>query len=176
MPDAYLLDTSVATIAWDGSNPQHQNIRQRLVALDSDYISVCSISIGEVMYGLNVVALADQQRHEQIRRAMLTYKIWDIDRHVAETFADIRAGLFKQHGLPKKQGKRGFVREKQPEELIDRTTALSLGVQENDLWIVSVAITYNLKFITRDKRIQPILDVARGSHSYDRFEIWTLSS
>lgn len=173
MVDAYLLDTSVASAAWDGGNRHHSVIREKLAALGEDSISVCSISIGEVEYGLRVSHGPDEERYKMIRRAMLQYKIWDIDRHTAEYWAAIRGELFRSHGRPKK---RGFVKERQPEDLLDRTTARELGIQENDLWIVSVAVQYDLRLITKDKKMQRILDSARTVYAYDRAEIWKLEN
>jgi predicted nucleic acid-binding protein len=40
---------------------------------------------------------------------------------------------------------------KQLFERIDPVTSKELGVQENDLWFVAVAMHYNLSFISRDE-------------------------
>ncbi len=173
MPDAYLLDTSIASIAWDGGNKNHSFVRQRLVSLDEGaFISICSISLAEVEYGLLVSPAADPERHAAVRNAMTQYKIWDIDRNTSTVYAQLRAELFKQHS-PK--DKRGRLTKKQPEELRDQTTGLDLGIQENDLWIVSVAVQYNLRFITKDK-MEHIRAAAIKVHSYDLIELWSLPS
>ena len=54
---------------------------------------------------------------------------------------------------------------------MDSTTSKELGVQENDLWIVSVAIQYDLRFITTDK-MQRIAEVAKRILDYDLIEVW----
>ena len=55
------------------------------------------------------------------------------------------------------------------EDIIDRTTGKELGIQENDLWILSVAVQYNLVFVTNDRMIRAI-EATRYS---DRTEYWT---
>jgi tRNA(fMet)-specific endonuclease VapC len=170
--EAYLLDTSVATIAWDGGHPEHANIRQKLAALGEESISVCAISIGEKEYGLQVSPGADLARRQAVKSAMLQYyNIWPIDHHTAAIYGQLRGGLFKRYATMKERGR---LKEKQPEQLIDKTTALSLGIQENDLWIVSVAVQYDLKLISRDRHIQRILDIAKVEFGYDRYEIWSV--
>ena len=173
MSDAYLLDTSIASIAWDGGNKNHGFIRQRLASLDEGaFISICSISLAEVEYGLLVSPAADPERHAAVRNAMTQYKIWDIDRNTSTVYAQLRAELFKQYSS---KDKRGRLTKKQPEELRDETTGLDLGIQENDLWIVSVAVQYNLRFITQDK-MSHIREAAKKVHAYDLVELWSLPS
>jgi len=41
---------------------------------------------------------------------------------------------------------------KRIEDLIEPTTGRELGIDENDLWIVSTAVECNLVFITRDQK------------------------
>jgi tRNA(fMet)-specific endonuclease VapC len=172
MLDAYLLDTSIASIAWDGGHKDHSFIRQRLASLDEASISICTISLAEVEYGLLISPAADSRRHAAVRSAMSQYKIWNIDRHTSAVYAELRAELFKQFSP---RSKRGILTKKHPEELLDETTARELGIQENDLWIVSVAIQYDLRFITKDD-MPHIREVTKKAHSYDLFEIWTLPS
>jgi predicted nucleic acid-binding protein len=169
--DAYLLDTSIASIAWDGENRNHGFVRTRIAALGEDAISVCSISIGEVEYGLRVSQAVDPARHLSARQAMLTYKIWDIDRFTGEVYGIIRSALFEQHAP---RDKRGRLTKKRPEDLRETTTARELGIQENDLWIVSVAIQYDLNLISRDGKMRRILDAATSTGLQPRGDIWSL--
>jgi len=103
---------------------------------------------------------------------MTQYKIWDIDRNTSTVYTQLRSELFRQYSTKDKKGR---LTKKQPEELRDETTGLDLGIQENDLWIVSVAVQYDLRFITRDK-MNHIREVAKRVHAYDLIEIWTLPS
>src|ERR1700752_2287760 len=105
MSDAHLLDTSMASIAWDGGHPQHTFIRQKLAALAEDSISICSISLGEKEYGLQVSPGIDQARSSAVRHAMRQYNVWNIDRHTAGYYGQIRGALFKLYGSRAKQGR-----------------------------------------------------------------------
>ena len=170
MEDAYLLDTGIASIAWDAGHPSHSNIRDRLVALGDVSLSICSVTIGEVTYGLEVSPAIDLDRHNIVKQAMLAYQILDINKHTGSVYAKLRGELFKQYA-PK--DRRGRIKVKRPESLIDRTTSKELGIQENDLWIVSVAVQYDLGFITSDK-MELILTIAKNLYAYDRFEVWSI--
>ena len=105
MADAYLLDTNIASIVWDGENPNHHVICQRVADLGEDSISVCSISIGEVEYGLQVSPAIDMERHQAARQAMMQYQIWEIDRHTGTYYGQIRGGLFKRYAPRNARGR-----------------------------------------------------------------------
>jgi predicted nucleic acid-binding protein len=104
---------------------------------------------------------------------MLAYKIWEINRHTTQIYAEIRGKLFDLYAP---RDEKGRLTAKYPEDLLDRTTAKQLGIQENDLWIVSVAVQYDLHFITADKKLKRILDVAAAIQTYDHAEIWSLDA
>jgi predicted nucleic acid-binding protein len=173
MADAYLLDTSIATIAWDGGHPSHTLVRGRLAVLDDDMISVCAISIGEKEYGLQVSPGIDVARSDAVRSAMLQYHVWPIDHHTSRYYGQLRGELFKRYASRDKQNR---LKEKRPEALIDKTTARELGIQENDLWIVSVAVQYDLQLVTADKRIERILTIANELFGYDRGNQWDITT
>lgn len=168
--DAYLLDTSIASIAFDAANQSHAEVRTRLAALGDDSISICSVSLGEVEYGLQVSPGIDPARHRTVRNNLLQYQILDVDQHTGKLYGELRGELFRRYGTRDAHGR---LKEKRPEDLLDRTTSQELGIQENDLWIVSVAVQYNLRFITRDK-MERILTAAKDVHAYDRAWIWSL--
>lgn len=173
MQDAYLLDTVVASIAWDGGNPGNAKVRQKLAELGESQISICVVTLGEVLYGLKVSPGIDKSRHEAVMIAMRQYFAWDINKHVANIYAALRGRLFEQYAP---RNSRGRLTKKHLEELTDPTTAKELGIQENDLWIVSVAVLYDMVFITADRKLHPILQVAHQEFSYDRVEIWDMDS
>lgn len=170
MIDAYLLDTNIASIAWDGGHKRHSVVREALASLADESIWICAVSIGEVEYGLGISPNIDPERHRAVRDAMGQYRSWHIDEETARIWARLRGELFRRYA-PKDQ--RGRVTRKHPEDLCDDTTAKQLGIQENDLWIVSVAIQYNLRFLTTD-RMERILEVARKVEGYDRAVSWSL--
>jgi tRNA(fMet)-specific endonuclease VapC len=49
--DAYLLDTSIASIAFDVISPSHAGVRERLAELGDASLSICAVPLGEVEYG-----------------------------------------------------------------------------------------------------------------------------
>jgi len=127
------------------------------------YVSV--VSIAEVEYGLRIAPSIDAQRQSTVRSAMTSFEVLHIDHHTAEEYAKIRANLFRTHSP---RNSRGRLTQKHVEDLVDRTTGKELGIQENDLWIVSVAIQYNLIFVTND-RMHRVIDAAKYS---ERTEFW----
>lgn len=150
--EGYLLDTSVASVAWDGLHKDHAFIRTRLAPIPEDLLYVCPITLAEVEYGLQISPHLDAARQKAIRAEMAGYKVMPIDRHTPEPYARIRAALFQAFAPRTQRDQRGRRRSKYIEDLIDRTTEKTLGIQENDLWIVAVAVQYDLRFATCDLR------------------------
>ncbi len=166
--EGYLLDTSVASWVWDGGNPNHIFALTKLAELSDAPVFVCAITIGEIERGLGVSLAMDAQRHVNVRRAMAGYEVLPIDHHTGRTYGEIWARLFNQYAP---RNRRGRLTKKAPEDLVDPTTGRALGIQENDLWIVSVAVQYDLRFITGDKRggMPRVLEAANYLH---QAEFW----
>lgn len=80
---------------------------------------------------------------------MAQYECLDIDCNTSEPYSDIRASLFKKYSP---RDRRNRLIMKRIEDLVEPTTGKELGIDENDLWIVSTAVEYNLVFITRDQK------------------------
>ena len=169
--DVYLLDTNIASDAWDEGSPYHRDVRSRLESLPPSAIFVCVVSLAEIDFGLRSSLKVDTVRQQRERSRMREYELLRIDEGTAPIYADIRARLFQ--GIAHRTGKRGKFKEKQPDELIDEVTAKLLGIQENDLWIVSVAKQYNYVFCTRDTR--PGMRRVIACAGYDkRTQFWEL--
>ena len=175
MAETYLLDTSVATIAWNGLHKEHSQIRSRLAAFGDDPIYVCAISIGEKEYGLHVYLRIDAARSQAVRDAWRQYQSLSIDHHTAEIYGQLRGTLFRLYATKKSRDR---IKEKRPEDLLDKTTGRELGIQENDLWIVSVAVQYDLRLITRDDAggMRRVLGVTKDELGYDRADVWAVPS
>lgn len=146
--EVYLLDTNIASAVFDKGNPSHDEIRERVRSLSEAHVYICSVSAGEIEYGLKVAPSIDADRQNAVREAVTQYECLDIDRHSAESYADIRANLFKRYSP---RDRRNRLTMKRVEDLVEPTTGKELGIDENDLWIVSIAVEYNLTFITRDQ-------------------------
>jgi tRNA(fMet)-specific endonuclease VapC len=148
LEEGYLLDTNIASLAFDAGRDRYAEIRKRINELSGASIFICPISIGEVEYGLKVACPGDKIRQDIVRKALSNYETIPMDRHTAETYSTIRSELFKIYGIKRASGK---FKTKYVEELVDPTNGKELGIQENDLWIVSIAMQYNLIFITNDQ-------------------------
>lgn len=147
--DGFLLDTMVASAAWDSVHAQYFNVRSRLAALAVAPVFVSVVTLAEIEYGLKVSPLIDAARQSAVRAKMNDFIPRNVDRHTADSYSEIRAALFKKYSP---RDVRGRLTARLPETLVDRTGAVALGIQENDLWIVATAITYNLVFVTSDHR------------------------
>lgn len=166
--EGYLLDTVVASWLWDGGNRHHAGSRERLAALGDAPVFVSAVTIGEVAYGLGVSPAVDQQRHALVRAAMTKYKVLAVDHHTGETYGQIRAALFAQYSP---RDVRGRIQKKAPEDLIEPTTGKALGIQENDLWIVSMAVQYDLQLVTNDQA-EGMRRVLMAADYLHRTEFW----
>ena len=147
--EGYLLDTSVASAVFDKGNPAHSMVRTSLEQLGEGIVYICPISVGEIEYGLKVAPSIDLGRQSAVRGVMAQYVCLDIDQHTGESYSEIRANLFKKYSP---RDRRNKLAVKRVEDLVEPTTGKELGIDENDLWVVSAAVQYNLVFITRDRK------------------------
>ena len=166
--EGYLLDTNIATPAWDRRHERHCAVRERLAGLRTDLVFVSIVSVGEVEYGLSASSAIDVARHEQMRRAMNDYTLLELDRHSAATYGGIKARLFLKYAP---RDRRRGMGTRYVEDLRESVTGKELGIQENDLWIVSAAKTHNLVFVTRDRR-GPMRRVVEAAEYSERTEYW----
>ena len=154
--DGYLLDTTAASVLWDQKHHDHQMIRGFLQGVAESPTWVSIVVLGEVTYGLKTAPQMDENRQAEVRRKMARFpSILDVNKHTIEPYSDLRAALFKKYS---RKDTRGRLKTKWPEDLLDRTSAKKLGVQENDLWIAAQAIQHNLILITSDhmRRLQEV--------------------
>ena len=168
--EGYLLDTNVASAAWDKGSPRHTEVRDRLAELGDSPLLLSVVSLAEIEYGLKVAPSIDVDRQREVRRVMAQYRALPIDRHTAQAYAGIRAALFAKYSP---RDRRGRLIARYVEELTEPTSGLELGIQENDLWIASTAVQYNLIFATRDQGGGMRRIIAEASYS-GRTEFWTV--
>lgn len=159
--NVFLLDTNVASALFDRQAKYYQQARSFIEAFDDPLVYVTAVTWAEIRYGYKVHTKVDTSRKEDIEAQMGCYKVLDIDKHTSQPYSEIRALLFDRFGS--RDSKTGKIREKHPEDLLDKTTGQSLHIDENDLWIVAVAVQYNLEFVTDDRmtRIREIVNAAR---------------
>lgn len=150
LEDVHLLDTNIASASWSQKHTLHTRVRQRLQSIQSDRVFLSTVTLAEVEFGLKIADDIDIDQQREVRRAMYEFKVKAVDRHTATVFAEIRTILFRAYAPRDNRGRRKpipFI-----ESLKEPISGRELGVQENDLWIVSVAKQYNMVFVTDDRR------------------------
>jgi tRNA(fMet)-specific endonuclease VapC len=149
MMRAYLLDTNFTSALWDGLNPHHETARTFLRGLGDSIIYISRIVEAEILYGHKVHESSDLARRQRIEEVMRAFPlIREIDRHTTDPYSDIRAALFKEFAPRDKKGK---IKKLRPESLVDKTTSEELQIQENDLWMASIAIQHKMFLVSEDK-------------------------
>jgi tRNA(fMet)-specific endonuclease VapC len=147
----YLLDTNAASALWDVGDAHHADALRFVqnAASAGDVIYVSRIVIAEIEYGFKLYTSADPTRRSQADAAMRAFtSIREVRRGTTEHYSNIRAALFQTYAPRDSKNK---VRNVRPEQLIDKTTALLLGIQESDLWMAAIAVEYNMIFVSDDK-------------------------
>ena len=146
----YFLDTNIIEFWFDPRRPEHEAVCKQVNDLPADTPLMTSVVvIGEIEYGIHAnkkgkqIALAEW-------RAILTpenrlARILKIAKSTAEIYGDLRARLFEKYAGSKKRNRL------RPEQLLDPMTSLSLGIQENDLWLAAQAMERNLVLVTHDR-------------------------
>jgi predicted nucleic acid-binding protein len=162
----YLLDTNIWEYWFNPARqPEHSRVLRRVSELAEQSertkshfrVWISSITWGELEYGYHVQTQKERSLETSFRRFVhgIAPKEFLIDKHVTYDYGRIRARLFEKYG-PKEKKKKGL----RPEQLIDSVTSLQLKIQENDLWIVSQAITRDFVLVTNDRKsLQPLKEV-----------------
>ncbi|MBU1101938.1 MAG: type II toxin-antitoxin system VapC family toxin [Bacteroidetes bacterium] len=163
----YLLDTNIFGYLTEAN--EESPSRSEAVILKNKLDNIpkesrllcCSISLGEIQYGINTASEKVKPNLQKVLECIKSLPILPIDEKVAESaYSDLRARLFEKYA-PKDGKKR-----KRLEEWIDPTTSKILGIQENDLWIVAVALTFNLTVVSNDK-MEALKAVAGAEISFE---------
>jgi predicted nucleic acid-binding protein len=163
----FLIDTNIWEYWFNTERePEHSNVLRHVRELKeicekrqaSFRVWISSVTWGEIEYGYQVQTKKERSLETAFRQFIHSIgpKELLIDKHVARDYGKIRARLFEKFGPRDKKKKR-----MRPEQLIDPVTSLQLKIQENDLWIVSQAITRDLTLVTNDRKsLRPLLEVA----------------
>ncbi len=99
---------------------------------------------------------------------MAGYKTYGITAYTCEVYGEIKTALLNRWG---RNADGSLKNVKYVDDLIEPTTGKELGIQENDLWIVSIAKERNLLFITNDKASGMTRVVEAASYSH-RTQFW----
>jgi predicted nucleic acid-binding protein len=154
-------------------------MKQRFEALGDAPVFLPVIAIAEIEFGMVKTKAPDAAQQAAVRQFFADYPLHlGIDDNTVEPYALIRAQIWHEHATPK--GSSGSAhKEKQPEDLTDRISGKSLGIDERDLLIASTAAQYGLVLVTNDsneglKRIEKAaqtLEMA-GKPVQLRIELW----
>jgi predicted nucleic acid-binding protein len=145
----YLLDTNIILILFKPKDPRHTGVFSNFQAAKQGPIFLPVIAIAEIEFGIARYAGASETEKQMVRTFFADYPYHlPVDDNTVEPYALIRAQLWREYGTTKS---RGGSKEKVPEELADRVSGKSLGIDERDLLIASVAVQYNLVLATNDQ-------------------------
>ena len=146
--DGYLFDTNAVSPLWNARHPEHNTVKAFFASISQSPVWLSTIVLAEIEYGMKITPEMDIDSQNQVRHEMSNHPfILDIDKHTIGPYSNLRAGLFKKFSP---RDRRGRLTVKWPEDLIERTSAKELGVQENDIWIAAQAIQYDLILVTED--------------------------
>ena len=149
----FLLDTNIFSPFVDEQHHNHPEIKKFIGSLTpkQDHIYTSPVVIGEILYGYGVCFNPNDLRKAALLSNLRKYPVVDITKHTVHHYAQVRSALFRKYGAREIKRDVKTIKEKRPEELIYKSTGKSLGIQENDLWIVASALERNMTFVTSDK-------------------------
>ena len=118
-----LIDTNIYTYAFNG------DIEVIKILQRAQKISICTISIGELLSGFKAGSKENKNR-EELEEFLDSprVRLHNIDEDTAEFYAEIKTGLRKR-GKP---------------------------IPTNDIWIASIALQHGLKLYTNDQHFKYI--------------------
>jgi predicted nucleic acid-binding protein len=151
--DGYLLDTNIVSYWFDPTKPLHGPVKHKIDSLSQESpFHVSAVTLGEIEYGLRAAGVRWTPRAAEEFRSFLTARFprpLVIDRHTRIHYGDLRAQLFEKFA-PRSRRSNGL----RPEEMLDPTTGRELGIQENDVWIASQVLQYNLVLVSHDRMLR----------------------
>ncbi len=149
MSDLYLIDTNYAPAPWDKKDMHHDKVRRFLESIGESSVAISVVTLAEIEYGIKIAPEMDENRKSIVRASMAEYTyVLDITKHTVRFYSEIRAKLFAKYAPSVVKGR---LKMKFIEDLVDRTTAKTLGVQENDVWIAAQACERNACLVTEDR-------------------------
>lgn len=174
--DGYLLDNNIISILARPNDPRYSEISANFQAIRPGAVFLPVIAIAEIEFGMMPSRAANEEQKNALRDFFRQYPLHlPVEDNTIEPYALLRAQLWRDHGTRKRRG----YREKDPIDLIDRVSGKSLGIDERDLLIASIAVQYNLILATNDqkmgmKRIEAAAQklAAAGEPVHLRIEYW----
>lgn len=127
------------------------------------------VTLGEIEFGHRLQAGGFAKKQEAYIRFVgqeLPDRL-ELTEDAVNAYGEIRSRLFNKYapGAKRKPKMR-------PEQLTDPITSLELGIQENDLWLCSQAVSHGFVLVTND-RMSPIRGVSTGMEPGLFTQNWT---
>ena len=146
----HLLDNNIISILLRPTDPLHGRIRARFETLKPGVkVFLPVIAIAEIESGMAKAVNIDPDQRDALRKFFRDHPLHrGIDDDTVEPYALIRGQIWRDYATPKPSG-RGHI-EKLPEELLERVSGKSLGIDERDLLIAATAAQYQFILITND--------------------------
>lgn len=146
----YLLDTNIILILCMPNDPRYAGVLKNFQTIKQGPVFLPVIGIAEIEFGIARYAGSSEKAKQEVQKFFADYPHHlPVDDNTVEPYALIRAQLWRDYGTKKRRG--SGTKEKVPEELIERVSGKSLGIDERDLLIASVAVQYNLVLVTNDQ-------------------------
>ena len=176
----FLIDTQTISYWYNTSCPQHAavigniaQLRQLSVQLTTKpKLLISVITLGEIEFGHRVSLSPDPNAQEAYRRFVHEQLpvVAELTADADTAYGELRTRLFDKYA-PGELRKPGML----PEQLVDQATALSLGIQENDLWICAQAVAHGFVLVTND-RMKRIREVATNLDPPLVTQNWTVAN
>jgi len=147
--DGYLLDTSVVLAARYEGSANHELVTQWIESHGENPVFVSVVTRGELEFGDECFRIKHRSESPLPSDELTAdYEVLLVSDDAAEAYGKLRAIIFAERA-PTLFAK--SVRGRSMADLVDEITDRKLSIQENDLWLVSVAMAHNLIFVTVDK-------------------------
>ena len=146
----YLLDNNIISLLARPSDPRYPEISANFQAIHQGPVFLPVIAIAEIEFGMMLSSASNEEQKRALRYFFAQYPHHlPIDDNTIEPYAMIRAQLWREHGTRKRRR----YKEKVLEALVERVSGKSLGIDERDLLIASIAAQYNLILATNDQNV-----------------------
>lgn len=147
--EGYLLDTSVVIAARYQGAANHELVTQWINSHNDNPVFVSVVTRGELEFGDECFRIK-HEAEPPLPSDDLTadYETLLVSNDAAEAYGKLRANIFAEKAPTLFANS---VRGRSITDLVEEITDRKLSIQENDLWLVSVAMAHNLIFVTADK-------------------------
>jgi tRNA(fMet)-specific endonuclease VapC len=161
----HLLDCNTLSAYFDEVDTVVKRAR-RVPSESFGHISI--ITLGEIEFGHRRNSTTNQAVREEFEQFIEEKFPWIVclSRDTPEYYGAIRAELFRSHGPQSATSKQNRV-----EQLCDRVTGHSLGIDENDLWLAAQAVERAMVLVSND-RMPRIRDAALAAGYRLNYENW----